>query len=1067
MMELKTFVITSGKTEKELESALYNLAMEAPVFMAQVRPRLSREGFEWEGAISDFVRQSDKVCVKWDHRQTSVDFLVRSDMRDNEEYLSRNKKFVLPERRQPSSEQSRMGLLRRIFPFLRPRIRQKVWATTLSQLEDNKDSWTVCITFNNGEPEYTADCFVSGDHHTITVQKEDKRQSIERRDVEKLKLIKKPPATISDVGRTGTARVTFWRTKMENSGFGYLEDPTINEPFYFTSVGVLDRALHESLMSGKHGQIVEYRVIKGREIGNGHDGKYAVAQILRMLRDYVPSDPNYSHGHSAMISGNLEEAETYLLKALEQNERDPRPCVIKDLAEVYNRRGDPRKAYKLIERWRENVRETNEQISFDMMEVLYLERISGMDGDIDSLRTAVSKIEAVLAKTADGTSRKLHFERKKVRLEGIIRAMEAGDRVKSPNTQEYDDIVSTLSSDGITLAVTSRLRVAGLDSNFVGKLEAFARAISWKQKKDLRKDVENKIEELDIDQKSGNLTAAIRDAVDRKMKEIAEQKSPVRLLNRNDDSSLQLLDGKVEMRFALFLPDDSAVPLKNIAVFLTSEKDEQSDPSPNDGQAESWTLAHLSPQDGKFEVNLKYHPLKSEIVDGVCNIRACVKFDKDIPDDIADRIVDEKRCGTYEDRYSFRFKTGVGQGGFQPIVNRYEKYRNHVAVEDFFVGREELLDKIAEALISEENTGGQSFVLYGQDRSGKTSIRHNLQMLLEGKWKENLLYTETTGHGWTLNMLNGDPVQYMTYDLKVSAIKRLKDRGIWNNDMQALFDDIPKGYHAKKIEFLGKLLRANGIRWVVVIDEFTDLYDLLLRLEDNEKQKPAELLLDLLRVLKGLLEAREPILNLFLIGRDSMPQFKKDYWNEFAVSKPVRVTCLKEDAAKSLLQKLWIDYGVEIDEAALTRYYYYTGGYPFYSMLFCGRTVDYINDHQRLTLTGDDIDNIAISFCRGNEKLQPEEFNPFFALYDSSIDEDILVEVYYEVARCSGEDQGCPKNVFADKEEHLQVFKELEQRKNFHEFSNGTIRLKMELLGQYLRDNPGLTYDDFRAAWVG
>lgn len=1052
MSELTTFSLTCNKTMEELEIALSALVADGPIFMAQVRPKLAREGFTWVGSISDCVRNMGRVDVKWDSRTLPVDFLVLRSKVDDNGYLRRNPKFHLDgcddkgaaaadvdmqDSRPPDSRSviRRIAVwLGKIFRFRTCRIKQKHWNRYVDQLRANP-SWTVSLVFNDGREGFTADSFVSGDQEAMMVQHNGAQSLVERKDILNLSLKKKPS---QDGNQSGIARVTFWKFKSQGVGFGYLEDNKIGRQLFFTSADICDIRLKESLAEGKHGQLVQYVVSRPSE-----GKKFAVAQIVSLYRDYTPIDPLYQKGHRAMITGDLAQAEQCLVKVIEQSGSDPKLSALKDLAEVYNRQSLPQKAYDLIEKWRGRFRAQEEQDSFEMMEILYLERME----NVDALRQAIEKIDALLRNSAfaeNAENRRRHFEAKRLRLknrieQGLPKEDKRQDVCKE--TQVLDLIRKSHLSPDVLLS----LGKVGCDEALVEKLRKYVSVLEWEKQVSLCSVIKDDINESNI---SPEVMDALEDEVDRLLIERAGAKSTLQLVNRNR-GLLELDDGVVKARFALFLPDVSALPLRRLCVTMESREG---------GRLLSpCTFERLTYEQGKFQVELSYRPSQGELSSGRCEVEVTVSYEKDVKQDLADKIgVDEP----LKARFSFRI--GGASSQFVKIANPYESYCYHVAEGDVFVGREKLLEKISGVL--EHATGGQSFVLYGQDRSGKTSIRRNLQALLRAKLGDRLLYTETTGHGWTTRMLDGDPVEYVTYDLKASAVRRLEELEVWDGRRQSEFNEIPRDYHSKKLEYLGECLHEQNIVWVVVIDEFTDLYDLLLK--RGQDSKTANNLLDLLWVLKGLLESRKPTFNLFLIGRDSMPRFKRDYWNTFAVSKPFRVTRLEEDDTKQLLQRPLAE-SVEFSAEALDRFYYYVGGYPFYSMIFCSRLVEYINDNVRSKLTEDDIDNVAESFCVGDTKLRAEEFNPFFSLYCPEINNDVLMDVYYEVARASDDRTGCPKDLFALRPEHLKVFKELEARDSFHEYENGTVRLHLGLLGMYLRCNSNLASEDFMSAFIG
>ena len=239
------------------------------------------------------------------------------------------------------------------------------------------------------------------------------------------------------------------------------------------------------------------------------------------------------------------------------------------------------------------------------------------------------------------------------------------------------------------------------------------------------------------------------------------------------------------------------------------------------------------------------------------------------------------------------------------------------------------MDEICSVIASPSDTTGQAFVLYGQARSGKSSIRENLANKLRTVGDGRIFYTEVSVHKWTENMLSGkQPLEFLVFDLLVSVRSKLKEMGVWTDEVRSEYAEIPPEYHAKKIEFLGNKLRDLGFLWVVAIDEFTDLYDILITSAKDDDV--AKRILDILRALKGVLESHPPAFNLLLIGQDSMPLFKDRFWNKFSVSKERRVSYLEEIPTKQLLQRpIENGRGIKFSSDALNLYYDYIGGVSF------------------------------------------------------------------------------------------------------------------------------------------
>ena len=136
-------------------------------------------------------------------------------------------------------------------------------------------------------------------------------------------------------------------------------------------------------------------------------------------------------------------------------------------------------------------------------------------------------------------------------------------------------------------------------------------------------------------------------------------------------------------------------------------------------------------------------------------------------------------------------------------------------------------------------------------------------------------------------------------------------------------------------------------------------------------------------------------------------------------------------------------------------------------MYFCARVVEYINNaFEPLNVIGnEDIEKVADSFCKGDDKLRPNEFDPFVQLEMPELEGEDLMAMYYAVAQ---HDVHIDK-LFVDipdevRKRRFGLLRELTNRHVIQEKPDGTVRLRMGLFAKYLRENPNLTIEDLRSA---
>lgn len=387
---------------------------------------------------------------------------------------------------------------------------------------------------------------------------------------------------------------------------------------------------------------------------------------------------------------------------------------------------------------------------------------------------------------------------------------------------------------------------------------------------------------------------------------------------------------------------------------------------------------------------------------------------------------------------------------FVEIPNTYLRYERKPATGKFFVGREAKLDEIAK--LFDEDVGGQCYILYGQRRSGKTSMLNNLEKRLGD---DRFVYSKISA-GLLSGNEGGGFLGSFTRALESKIIEDLSTSAIMPNVSSS--EDF-----LGRLRFIGRYVQSTLTderrRWVVGVDEFTYLYDYYL--EDCDGRR--EVVRDFLRALKALLE--EQIFHLILIGQESVVQMQRTFPNEFAIWRPNRLSYLDEAGVKQLVDvpiaKLQ-DNGDRLSRyrgEAFSDLFRLTAGQPWFTQMFCSRMVSYLNKNKISDITGSIIFAVARSLCEGDDKMLGEEFEPFVNLMDPSISETNVIELYYSIANATVNysdwlplDSVLPRN---SKEISL-----LEKR-GIVIVKNGGVRLRMGLFAMWLRANPGQTRESF------
>ncbi len=358
------------------------------------------------------------------------------------------------------------------------------------------------------------------------------------------------------------------------------------------------------------------------------------------------------------------------------------------------------------------------------------------------------------------------------------------------------------------------------------------------------------------------------------------------------------------------------------------------------------------------------------------------------------------------------FSIDVSSSVFENIPNPYD-VGGIVQSEDMFFGRKTLIDRIATQLNGNRNKKqGDAFLLYGQKRTGKSSIQHYLGEKLKAN-PDNIVVDignigSNIGEGNMHNKILWGILRKLYFNLKLFLRKR--------SELPLLQLDFPKDIN----EFLGapdphawftevfekfkqeKILNPEWekIRIVLLIDEFTYLY---------KQIKRGDVSVEIMTNWKAFLQA--DYFDAILVGQDFAPHFIDEYKNQFAAVKLVKVNYLEEQAAKDLIeQPIFADGKSRYRENAVPRILELTARSPFYIQYFCQKLVDYMNEKRLQRITDATVEDLVSQLTgQGQEKESEKKLDKaiFDNLYNSedqsnnAVSERDAIRVLSHIARNS------------------------------------------------------------------
>ena len=334
-----------------------------------------------------------------------------------------------------------------------------------------------------------------------------------------------------------------------------------------------------------------------------------------------------------------------------------------------------------------------------------------------------------------------------------------------------------------------------------------------------------------------------------------------------------------------------------------------------------------------------------------------------------------------------------GSEKFKPIDNKFKNFAGGSVVydKDMFMGRKKDLDEIIQWTKDAKNnfSSGRSLALFGQTRTGKSSLLYHLKNRLKMEDYVHNIILDLGSIGSKKVQDNGEYSRDSVFigilysilrnlkyaiDEKVTpklvrdlecvdlpsigeyTHKELRDLLMSNEIIIDPNVIIQRPYEAALVfedqfDSFCKAIESSESKYniIIMIDEFTYIYDYIRKGEISD---------NILRFWKAFIQ--NPNIFAFVVGQDHMMQFVKesDYTNCFATMELRKVTYLEERYAYELMSApiMYVNEdGVKIDrykEGAKEKIYELTSGSAFLIMKFCSELVEYINEQKCIFITG-------------------------------------------------------------------------------------------------------------------
>lgn len=381
---------------------------------------------------------------------------------------------------------------------------------------------------------------------------------------------------------------------------------------------------------------------------------------------------------------------------------------------------------------------------------------------------------------------------------------------------------------------------------------------------------------------------------------------------------------------------------------------------------------------------------------------------------------------------------------YLPIDNVYEKYGTGSPVDEpeMFFGRKDLVDRIVRSMT--KRSGGQCYVLYGQKRTGKTSVLFRLREELQ---------TDFLPVYFSLGEVD-DPerLEASIYTLIFHEILRsaAKFSVFIPTSVVAAQHELPFSLRLRSVVdelnrlFIEKEGRPRTV--VLLVDEFTYIYDAI---------KVGQTSPIFMRNWKNIIESK--LLNAVIVGQDSMPRFISEFANEFGVSEKERLSYLTENASRELCESPILHDGrSRYRGKSLERIFEVTSGAAFFLQKFCFELVEYLNDRKRVLISQADVDHIFRSLVEGESRLQEADFDPMLQEASSATSmftKDQNMSILRRIAAGTSDGRGAHIEGASLTEELRSILEDLQHRDVIHVDSNSRYMIRMELFAEWIRVN--------------
>lgn len=437
---------------------------------------------------------------------------------------------------------------------------------------------------------------------------------------------------------------------------------------------------------------------------------------------------------------------------------------------------------------------------------------------------------------------------------------------------------------------------------------------------------------------------------------------------------------------------------------------------------------------------------KAATLDVICQYKTRNQEESvSIKEQLSLRLYSEDEFETIENPYS-----PIADGGPVPIANVEKGEKN------MFYGRNEFIKNRITAIL---NADSKQIIIYGQKRSGKSSVLYHLKQGLEAT---NKTFCVSFSLGEIIRDLNEYTFYYKIIYGISRGLKLRKTKGDivpefscpTEEEFKAKYPSNPANGFIELIEDFKmacfRIKEWENIKLVIMIDEFTYLYTAIRSGSTSDT---------IMKQWKAITQNENAKFSVVLVGQDVVPSFKKEDYakNAFGVIEDIRLTYLNlEDAKKLIEEPIWNKNESRFIGRAVDTIIDYTSRNPYYIQIFCARLVDYMNAKKIIRVTEADIKEVAETFIEGSQALAPEKFDNLIRAGEEhdfiEFDDEPIIKILRQIAIGSKNIGICSRDNISLKDKDLEnkILNHLVDREVLEHKQGDNYKIQVKLFQEWL-----------------